>query len=155
MEFVIPGCKLQPSKRVQSRRVHLTYAALYFDELDFDKLLSAARDWSLNKHGLREYTIGLEQHTQPADPERDAHFHCYFEFGKQVDIRDRFHSTYFDLRGRNGRTLHPEIQAVGPTAGDRERVIRCAYAAPHTLAAHALDACEARHTGTTSRTSIT
>ena len=60
---------------------------------------------------------------QPADPQRDEHFHTFLHFGKKVDLPDRLHSTVFDLIGRNGRVLHPEIQAVGPTSGDRERVI--------------------------------
>ena len=47
----------------------------------------------------------------------------YFKFGKKVELKDRLHSTVFDLRGRNGRVLHPEIQQVGSTPADRERVI--------------------------------
>jgi hypothetical protein len=45
------------------------------------------------------------------------------KFGKKMDIRDRLHSTVFDLTGNNGRILHPEIQSVGSTPADRERVI--------------------------------
>ena len=41
-----------------------------------------------------------------------------------MDINDRFRTTSFDLRGRTGRVLHPEVQAVIATAADRERVIR-------------------------------
>ena len=123
MEFVIPGCRPQPSARARGKTFHLTYAALYPNELNFDFVLDAAKEWTSTHHGLREYVIGRERHPQPADPARDEHFHVYFKAGKKLDITDRFHSTYFDLRGRAGRVLHPEIQSVLPTPADRERVI--------------------------------
>tara|TARA_B110000046_G_C12842440_1_gene334216 strand:- start:41 stop:733 length:693 start_codon:yes stop_codon:yes gene_type:complete len=123
MEFVIPGCKPEPSLRVNSRMVHLTYAALYDGELTFASSLVAAKGWAAARQGLREYTIANELHSAPADPQRAHHFHFYIKFGKKVDIRDRLHTTIFDLRGQNGRTLHPEIQSVLNTPADRERVI--------------------------------
>lgn len=43
MQFVIPGCKIDPPKRVSAKMIHLTYAALYDGELTFDSLLHAAR----------------------------------------------------------------------------------------------------------------
>ena len=86
--------------------------------------LLQARQWAAARHGLREYAFGREKHSQPADPQRGEHFHCYIKFGKEVEISDRLHTTVFDMAGRNGRTLHPELQGVGAGAGDRERVIR-------------------------------
>ena len=41
-----------------------------------------------------------------------------------MELRDRLHSTVFDLTGNGGRVLHPEIQGVKNSPGDRERVIR-------------------------------
>ena len=123
MQFVVPGCRPDPPLRVSSKKLHLTYAALYPGELDHDKLLTAARRWGTTRLGLREYVTGREQHAQPADPQRSEHFHMFISFGKKVDLPDRLRSTVFDLTGRNDRVLHPEIQAVGPTFGDRERVI--------------------------------
>ena len=123
MNFVIPGCKPEPPLRAAAKRLHLTFAALYPGELDHTKLLNAARRWGSTRLGLREYVTGREKHTQPADPQRDEHFHMYISFGKKADLPDRLRSTVFDMTGRDGRTLHPEIQAVGPTPGDRERVI--------------------------------
>jgi hypothetical protein len=87
------------------------------------QVLAAARDWASTRSGLREYTIGQETHPRPADPQRPKHFHAYIKFGKRVDIYDRFHTTIFDLRGDDQRVLHPEIQSVLNTPGDRERVI--------------------------------
>lgn len=54
MEFVIPGCNADPPKRVSSRMVHLTYAALYDGELTFDDLLDAGKRWAATRQGLRE-----------------------------------------------------------------------------------------------------
>lgn len=124
MEFIIPGCRPAPPLRVSGKMLHLTYAALYADELQHDFLLTAARQWATNRHGLREYVIARELHQEPADPERATHFHLYVKYGKKIDLLDRFHTTVFDLRGRDQRILHPEIQTVMNTPGDRERVIR-------------------------------
>ena len=33
MEFVIPGCKQQPPDRIACRKLHLTYAGLFPNEL--------------------------------------------------------------------------------------------------------------------------
>ena len=41
-QFAIPGCKPDPPRRVCSKMIHLTYAALYDDELDFDAVVGAA-----------------------------------------------------------------------------------------------------------------
>ena len=35
MQFSIPGCKLEPPLRVATTKLHLTFAALYDNELDF------------------------------------------------------------------------------------------------------------------------
>ena len=112
MDFVIPGCATEPSARVSSKMLHLTYAALYNGELTFDGLLTAAKGWGAARQGLREYCIGRELHPKPADPQRDWHFHTYIKFGKKVEARYRLHLTAFDLQGRGGRILHPEIQSV-------------------------------------------
>ena len=72
---------------------------------------------------MLEYVTGRELHPQPADPRRDEHFHCFFAFGKKVHLTNRRTSQVFDLPGRGGRRLHPEIQSVGNLPGDRQRVI--------------------------------
>ena len=123
MEFTIPGCRPDPPKRVSSKQIHLTYAALHPNEMTFDSALAAAKGWGTTRHGLREYCIGHELHSQPADPRRAHHLHLYLNFGTKVQLSDRLHSTVFDLTGQNGRILHPEIQSVKSTPGDRERVI--------------------------------
>ena len=124
MQFVIPGCKVDPPKRLAAVQVELTFAALFRGELTHALLLAEAKRWCAARHGLREYLIGREQHSAPADPQRDEHFHIYIKAGRKFDAADRHHTTIFDVRGRNGRILHPEVQSVGMLAGDRERVVR-------------------------------
>ena len=111
MEFTIPGCKPVPPLRVSSKMIHLTYAALYPGELTLGGVLAEARRWGIRRDGLREYAIGREKHSEPADPNKDEHFHVYLKYGKKVELMDRNHTIVFDLRGRNGRVLHPELQA--------------------------------------------
>ena len=124
MQFAIPGCKPDEPLRVSSKMVHLTFAALREEEHSLASMLAAARSWGAARQGLREYTIGKEIHSAPARPERKKHFHLYLKFGKKVEVRNRLHTTVFDLRGRGGRVLHPEVQTVKNTPADRERVIR-------------------------------
>ena len=39
------------------------------------------------------YAIGRELHTQPADPQKNIHFHVYCAYGKKADVNDRFRTT--------------------------------------------------------------
>ena len=41
-----------------------------------------------------------------------------------LHVKNRRTTKVFDLLGRNTRTVHPEVQVVGPTAGDRKRVLQ-------------------------------
>ena len=89
------------------------------------------------KRGVRDYCIGTTStngnedvlHADPADPLLDEHKHVYVYFLERVRIRDWRYYTGFDLEGSDGRKLHPEIQQVKDTAGDRHRVIQ--YARKH------------------------
>ena len=82
MSLVVPGCKEEPPLRVNGRRVHLTYAGLYRDELDHDTILSKARHWGATRNLLREHVIGKEKHTEPAAADRDEHFHLTNAIGR-------------------------------------------------------------------------
>jgi hypothetical protein len=124
MLFHIPGVAAVPSDIISAKMIHLTYAALNPGELTFDAILRAAKRWAVDREGLLEYTFGREKHSHPTDPLRDEHFHCYLMFGKKVNLRNRRLTTVFDLLGRGGRILHPEVQSVGTLPGDRERVIK-------------------------------
>ena len=93
MPFVIPGCREEPPLRANGKMVHLTYAALYRDELNHDFLLATAREWASTRQGLCEYAIGCELHPEPAEPDKDEHFHVYVKFGKKIDVPDRLHTT--------------------------------------------------------------
>ena len=121
MHFNVPGCRPEPPDRITARQLHLTYAGLWPNEKDFGTLLLAARGWGATRGGLREYVIGREKHANPNVAGRDEHFHLYSHFANKVDLSNRRTTTIFDLVGRGGRTLHPEIQSVGLTAADRER----------------------------------
>ena len=123
MQFHIPGCRPEPSDELNAKGLHLTFAGLHRGELSHASLLQSARRWGQDRGGLLEYVTGRELHPQPADPRRDEHFHCFFAFGKKVHLTNRRTSQVFDLPGRGGRRLHPEIQSVGNLPGDRQRVI--------------------------------
>jgi len=110
---------------INARKYHLTYAALGRGELSNEDVLSQLTV----KRGVREYCIGNELHADPADPLLDEHKHVYVYFLERVRIRDWRYYTGFDLEGSDGRKLHPEIQQVKDTAGDRHRVIQ--YARKH------------------------
>ena len=117
MEFHIPGCRPEPPKRVNSLSIHLTYAGLHRGELTFETVLTAARRWGAARGGLREYVIGREKHTQPANAQRDEHFHCYFKYGKAIDVRDRLHTTVFNLCGQGARVLARAASRRGQSSG--------------------------------------
>ena len=68
--------------------------------------------------------IGRELHPDPTDPDKDEHFHTYSLFGSRVMVKRWRICKLFDLTGREGRVLHPQIQKVGTTIADRVRVIR-------------------------------
>ena len=123
VQFFIPGTNADPPDELNAKMVHLTYAGLHRGELSHESLLATARRWATDRNGLLEYTTGRELHPQPADPNRDEHYHAYFMFGRKVHIKNRRTTTIFDIPGRGGRRLHPEIQSVGNLPGDRQRVI--------------------------------
>ena len=104
--------------RVRGKRVHLTYAGLFPGELSMEdtaKTLAAKC-----KHGCFEIVVGREKHRKPTDKNKDEHFHVYLSSKEPWDTTNQ---NYFDLRGRDGRRLHPYIQIVPATKIDRERVI--------------------------------
>ena len=110
--------------RLNVTKFHLTYAACYKDELDIDMIKARAKTIAENHGGMVEWSVGHEIHKTPADPEREDHFHAYVCFRKRKDIANRFTFKGFDIISRNGNLRHPEIQGVGGTALDREKVVR-------------------------------
>ena len=119
-------CKIHAVRpdRIQARHFHLTFAALYPGELTFAIIRDAAGDsWAGERGNLLEFSIGREKHESPADPARDEHFHVYVHFDVKIDVKNWRTTTIFDLEGNDHRMLHPEVQKVGGTAGDRHRVI--------------------------------
>ena len=72
---------------------------------------------------LREWQSAREDHDELADPERSEHFHVFLHFSQRIHIKNRRTTQLFDLDGRDGRRLHPEVQAVGATVKDRQRVL--------------------------------
>jgi len=115
--------KTQPD-RVQGRKFHLTYAALYPGELNHASIKLQAQAWAADRESeLREWQSACEEHAEPADPERSEHFHVFLHFSQRIHIKNRRTTHLFDLDGRDGRRLHPEVQAVGATVMDRQRVL--------------------------------
>ena len=110
--------------RANAKQFHLTYAACYPGELDFGQLKQRIEEFATPHGGLHEWSIGREKHTNPADPQRDEHFHLYLHFNKRKDVANRFTSKVFDIVTGQSNSRHPEIQAVGGSALDREMVVR-------------------------------
>ena len=75
------------------------------------------------KGHLLEFSIGDEIHPSPADPNKPRHKHYFLSYAHPIQHRDARFCTTFDMIGRNGRVLHPEIQGVGPKKVDRANVI--------------------------------
>ena len=120
--------KAQPD-RIQARHFHHTFAALYPGELTFAHVRDAAAEWAGDRGKLLEYNIGREQHETPADSERDEHFHVYVHYDVKIDVNNWRKTTIFDLEGKDQRVLHPEVQKVGGTPGDRHEA--CAPCSTH------------------------
>jgi len=115
--------KTQPD-RVQALKFHLTYAALYPGELSHASFKLQIHAWAAEREcELREWQSAREDHDEPADPERSEHFHVFVHFSQRIHIKNRRTTQLFDLDGRDGRRLHPEVQAVGVTVKDRQRVL--------------------------------
>jgi hypothetical protein len=74
MQFSIPGCREAPPLRANGTMVHLTYAALYPEEVNFEYILAAAREWASTRRGLLEYAIGKETHPRPRTRRRTSTF---------------------------------------------------------------------------------
>ena len=110
--------------RIQARHFHLTFAALFPGELTVAHVRDAAAEWAGERGKLLEYSTGREKHENPADPERDEHFHVYVHYDVKIDVKNWRKTTIFDLEGNDQRVLHPEVQKVGGTPGDRHRVIK-------------------------------
>ena len=110
--------------RLNVTKFHLTYAACDKDELDIDMIKARATAIAKHHGGMIEWSVGHELHKEPADPEREDHFHAYVCFRKRKDIANRFTFKGFDIISRNGNLRHPEIQGVGGSALDREKVVR-------------------------------
>ena len=89
MRFHIPGCREEPPDELSAKMVHLTYAGLHRGELTHASLLASARRWGEARNGLLEYTTGREIHPEPADSNRDEHFHCYFIFPRPREKEQR------------------------------------------------------------------
>ena len=110
--------------RINAKQFHLTYAACYSDELDLQMFRERADDWARSFGGLKEWVIARELHAEPEDPDRDTHYHLYMHFHKRKDITNRLTTKEFDVMTRTSNMRHPEIQSVGRSALDREKVIR-------------------------------
>ena len=110
--------------------VFLTYAALFWDELNSHedvveqlKIKVAARDGRT----IECWVICREKHANPASPDQDDHIHFLYKSSTRMTIRDR---NWWDLEGRVGtdglpRRLHPYI--VTPNNGHRDLPRLCNY----------------------------
>lgn len=113
----------RPHRR-HSRKWHITWAALADGEVTNEAALhTMSQRHAAAGRRLLEYSIGTETHATPADARLSKHIHAFLHFSKKVDVTDWRVTTLFDLAGANNRVLHPEVQSVKNTPGDRQRVI--------------------------------
>ena len=61
-------------ERLNAHFILITYAGLYPDEVAIK--LQWLHSFQGRGGGLKEYTIGVEIHPQPADPEKNHHLHA-------------------------------------------------------------------------------
>jgi hypothetical protein len=120
----------QGTWRFKAQRVLLTYSALHPGELTKEVALAALLA-KVPAGEIIEYVVCEEYHANPANPNRKHHIHAYLRRTRSWDTRNQ---QYFWTRGTAGtapggarRMLKPYIQIMGPTALDRERVIRYLY----------------------------
>lgn len=111
--------------RVFAKTIWYTQAALEAGELTNAQVLQAfgTIQIGVNTYRLIEYSIGNELHSEPANPLRSHHKHAYLKYDRKLSIRDARYCELFDLRGRNGRVLHPQIESVGNTTRDKAQVV--------------------------------
>ena len=70
--------------RINSKKLHITLAALEVDEVSNEDCLRMAQAKGL----LIEFSIGDEVHANPADPLRSRHKHMYVHFNAPIQHRD-------------------------------------------------------------------
>jgi len=105
--------------RLNHKKLHVTQASLAVDEISNEQVLAMA----MTRGELVEFSIGDELHPTPSDPNRPRHKHYFLHYRKAIQHRDARFCQLFDMRGAEGRVLHPHIQGVGPTKADRTKVI--------------------------------
>ena len=105
--------------RIFHQMLWLTYSALEPDEMSNEEVLQFAQTVG----NVEEYSIGDEMHAEPANPARSHHKHAYIKYSRAISMRDARYADKFDMRGRNGRTLHPHIEPVGKTSEDKHNVV--------------------------------
>lgn len=115
-----PAAPSNPNEyRLNHQKLHITQASLGVDEISNEEMLAMLK----RKGEIVEYSIGDEVHTSPSNPNRPRHKHAFVHYLQPINHRDSRYCQIFDMRGWGGRTLHPEIQSVGPKKVDRANVI--------------------------------
>ena len=63
--------------RANATRFHITYAACERGEIDHPYMKARIDEFAIAHGGLKEWSIGIEEHKEAADPQRDEHLHVY------------------------------------------------------------------------------
>ena len=104
----------------------VTHAGLYPEEANREATLAVFDAYGRRRGAtLKEYAIGKEKHHDPSHPERTDHIHSVLWWDKPINIKNRRFFKGFDMRGRDGRVLHPEVMSVGDDPLDRVTLLRC------------------------------
>ena len=105
--------------RLAGRRVFLTYAGLPKGEFSLIEVHNKVK--ALCKGGCTEIITCKEKHPDPADPEKDEHFHVYAMGNNRFDTTSW---EYFALTSdKTGKQHYGHVQTAGSTRGDRARMI--------------------------------
>lgn len=111
-------------RKLNTHRLFVTWAGLtHLEVADRPRWRQDLRDICRGTNLLVEYSICVERHSQPTDPEREWHVHAYLKYRNKVQAADRTTTKIFDVV-RDGRRLKPYILSVGPTNVDRTKVVR-------------------------------
>jgi len=85
-----------------------------------DPLLAANMLIRLLRGREKKFVVGVERHSNPADPQRAMHLHVVIASDRAVDVADE---NYFDLRMTGWNTLKAHYDRIGATLRDLHKVI--------------------------------
>ena len=107
--------------RLARKHFFLTFAGVENDHpLIANPELAVAQLMRVLKGDRKLFVLGIEEHSEPADPTRSKHFHAVISSNVTTDVAGQH---VFDLRLHGARTLKAHHEAMGPTKRDLHKCI--------------------------------